>query len=194
MSSDDAGVNCADIANAPAILLTPRVRLETACVSHAAAFCEGVQASVSALIYVAWSLRLNDFAWAHRFCESDARSAAAGEDLAFHAFEIESDAWVGRIDVHTIDFDARRGEIGYVGDLRRAGRGLMREAVCAVIDLCFRLGFERVEAMSDVRNDRALHFAEILGMTREGVLRHHELDLQGKPCNMALYAVLRPAA
>lgn len=187
-------MNSTDLAKAPAVLFAPRVRLERACVAHAAAFCEGVQASVSALGYVEWSLRLNDFAWAHRFCESDARSAAAGEDLVFHAFEIEGDAWVGRIDVHTIDFDARRGEVGYVGDLRRAGRGLMREAVCAVIDLCFRLGFERVEAMSDVRNDRALHFAETLGMTCEGVLRHHELDLQAKPCDMALYAVLRPAA
>ena len=187
-------MNCTDLANAPAVLNAPRVRLERACLAHAAAFCEGVQASVSTLTYVAWSLHLNDLLWAQYFCDRDARSAEAGKDLAFHAFEIEGDAWVGRIDVHTIDFDARRGEVGYVGDLRRAGRGLMREAVCAVIDLCFRLGFERVEAMSDVRNDRALHFAETLGMTCEGVLRHHELDLQGKACDMALYAVLRPAA
>lgn len=68
----------------------------------------------------------------------------------------------------------------------------MREAALAVIALCFRLGFERIEAMSDARNSRALHFAERLGMAREGVLRHHERDPQGQPCDMVLYAILNP--
>ncbi|MBC8057229.1 MAG: GNAT family N-acetyltransferase [Rhizobiales bacterium] len=180
-----------DLTTAPATLLAPRVRLEIPRPEHAAAFCEGVAASMPALTYVAWSLRLRDLAWALRFCQDDARSAAAGEDLAFHVFEIEGDGWVGRIDVHTIDFAAARGEVGYVGNARCAGRGLMREAVLAVIDLCFRLGFERIEAMSDARNMRALHFAESLGMAREGLLRRHERDPQGEFCDMVLYATLR---
>lgn len=183
-----------DLTTAPSTLLTTRVRLETPRAEHAAAFCEGVAASMSTLTYVAWSLRLRDLAWALRFCEDDARSAAAGEDLAFHVFEICSGAWVGRIDVHTIDFAAARGEIGYVGNARHAGRGLMRQAALAVIALCFRLGFERIEAMSDARNTRALHFAESLGMAREGLLRRHERDPQGEFCDMVLYAALNPRA
>ena len=183
-----------DLTAAPSTLLAARVRLEIPRAEHAAAFCEGVAASMPALTYVAWSLRLRDLVWALCFCEDDARSAAAGKDLAFHVFEIEGGAWVGRIDVHTIDFAAARGEIGYVGNLRHAGRGLMREAVLAVIGLCFRLGFERIEAMSDARNARALHFAQSLGMTREGLLRRHERDPQGEFCDMVLYASLNPGA
>ena len=49
------------------------------------------------------------------------------------------------------------------------GRGLMREAVCAVIGMCFDLGFERIEAMSDARNARALHFADSLGLLQRAL-------------------------
>ena len=67
----------------------------------------------------------------------------------------------------------------------------MREASLAVIELCFRLGFERIEAMSDARNTRALQFAERLGMAREGVLRRHERDAHGQFCDMVLYAMVK---
>jgi RimJ/RimL family protein N-acetyltransferase len=182
-----------DLTRAPALLQTPRLRLEAPCPAHAAAFAEGVAASRAALGFVAWGLQPRDEAWALRFCEDDARSRAAGLDLAFHVFSLDGGAWVGRVDVHSIDFAAARGEIGYVGDVRQAGRGLMREAVRAVIGLCFDLGFERIEAMSDARNARALHFADSLGLLqREGVLRRHERDLQGLPCDMVLWAALNP--
>ena len=69
-------------------------------------------------------------------------------------------------------------------------QGPGRVAVLAVIALCFRLGFQRIEAMSDARNARALHFADSLGMAREGLLRHHERDPQGEFCDMVLYAAL----
>ena len=179
-----------DLKTAPNLLHTGRVRLETPRPDHAAAFADGVAASMPGLAYVAWGLRPRDVDWARRFCEDDARGVAAGEDLVFHVFEIEDGGWVGRIDVHTINFEASRGEIGYVGDVRRAGRGLMREAVLAVIELCLRLGFERIEAMSDARNTRALEFAETLGMQREGVLRRHERDAHGALCDMVLYAIV----
>jgi [ribosomal protein S5]-alanine N-acetyltransferase len=78
---------------------------------------------------------------------------------------------------------------GCVGDVRRAGQGLMREAAPAVIELCFSLGLQRIEAMSDARNTRALRFAQALGMQYEGLLRRHERDPQGALCDMALYAI-----
>jgi RimJ/RimL family protein N-acetyltransferase len=181
-----------DIRAAPATLHTPRLRLQAPQAdAHAVAFAEGVAASMPSLAFVNWGLRPRDVAWARRFCEDDARSRAAGEDLAFHVFALADHGWVGRIDVHSIAFAAARGEIGYVADQRRAGRGLMHEAVRAVMALCFSLGFERLEAMSDARNRRALHFAAALGLQREGVLRHHERDPHGAPCDMVLYAMLR---
>jgi RimJ/RimL family protein N-acetyltransferase len=179
-----------DLKPAPKLLLTERLRLETPRVEHAEAFAAGVQVSMHQLTYVVWGAKPRDLEWARRFCEGDARSVAAGEDLVFHVFTLADGAWVGRIDVHTIDFDDARGEIGYVGDARHAGRGLMREAALAVIRLCFDIGFQRIEALSDVRNARALHFAEALGMQREGTLRRHERDPQGRMCDQAIYALV----
>ncbi|MDO9283430.1 MAG: GNAT family protein [Aquabacterium sp.] len=181
-----------DLKTAPERLHTPRLRLEAACAAHAQPFADGLAASMGSLGYVAWGLRPRDVEWARRFCEDDARSRAEGLDLAFHVFALADGGWVGRIDVHTIDFKAARGEIGYVGHQQRSGQGLMREATRAVIDLCFALGFERIEAMSDARNLRALHFAEALGLQREGVMRRHERDVQGQFCDMVLYARLNP--
>ena len=182
-----------DLTTAPLALDTPRLTLAAPQQARAAAFAEGVAASQAALGFVGWGLRPRDLAWAQGFCQRDADSRAAGLDLAFHVFTRDSGAWAGRIDVHSIDFDAARGEIGYVGDVRLSGRGLMREAVLAVITLCFDLGFERIEAMSDARNARALHFADSLGLLqREGILRRHERDLQGEPCDMVLWAALNP--
>lgn len=179
-----------DLTLAPKILLTERLRLEVPRTEHAPAFAAGVQASMHALAYVTWGVKPRDLDWARRFCEGDACSVGAGEDLVFHVFALADGVWVGRIDVHTIDFDDARGEIGYVGDARLAGRGLMREAALAVIRLCFELGFQRIEALSDVRNARALRFAEALGMQREGTLRRHERDPQGRMCDQALYAIV----
>jgi RimJ/RimL family protein N-acetyltransferase len=178
-----------DLAPAPQLLLTERTRLEVPSADHAEAFSAGVLASAGGLDYVNWGHK-RDVDWARRFCEDDARSVAAGEDLVFHVFALADGGWVGRIDVHTIAFRHARGEIGYVGDSRRTGQGLMREAALAVIGLCFDLGFQRIEALSDVRNLRALRFAEALGMQREGTLRRHERDGEGRLYDEAIFAVL----
>jgi RimJ/RimL family protein N-acetyltransferase len=183
-----APVKYLDLAAAPKSLSTEHVLLESARSDHAAAFAEGVAASMSNLTYVEWK---GGAEWAAEFSEHDERNVAAGKYLVFHVFEKADGGWVGRIDIHTIDFDACRGEIGYVGDQRRAGRGLMREAALAVIECCFALGFERIEAMSDSRNARALDFAVALGMQREGLLRRHERDPRGELCDMVLFARLR---
>lgn len=179
-----------DLAAVPARLDGERVWLEVPRTEHAAAFLGGVLASMPALLYVAW--RPDGLAWAERFCADDARCVAEGRDLAWHVFARDDGGWAGRIDVHTLDRDALRGEIGYVGHAARAGQGLMREAVGLVIAACWQMGFQRIEAMSDARNTRALRFAEACGLQFEGVLHRHERDPQGALCDMAVYAALNP--
>ena len=68
----------------------------------------------------------------------------------------------------------------------------MREAALAVIELGFRFGFERIEAMSDARHTCVARLPKPLGTQRKGLLRRHERDPQGQLCNMVLYAVLKP--
>lgn len=73
-----------------------------------------------------------------------------------------------------LEYDAqnRRAEIGYV--LARAywGKGLMHQALTALVDFAFTtLTLNRIEADVDPRNAASLRLLERLGFQREGLLR-----------------------
>ena len=178
---------------APRSWCTARLRLESPRQEHAAAFLESLLRSLPALRFVGWGQVERDLAWAERFCLGGAQIVENGEGLIFNAFTLDDHRYVGRIDLHTFDFEAPRCEIGYVGDTELAGQGLMREAVLAVVAMGFSIGLARIHALSDARNDRALHFAQTLGMQREGLLRAFERDAQGELCDMVMFAAYNPA-
>lgn len=184
-------MNAMSLRSAPATLRTARLRLELPRVDHAAVVMESVNASLHALRFIGWGQAAFDPDRAQRFCERDAALVAAGECLIYFAFEQEGGAFVGNLDLHSFDFDVPRCQIGYVGDSRCAGRGLMHEAAAALLQLAFELGVERVEAYCDVRNGRSIRFAEQLGMRREGVARSSSRDPQGELCDEQVLARLR---
>jgi RimJ/RimL family protein N-acetyltransferase len=186
------GLNVSALRLAVRALQTPRLELRTPRVADAAAFVAAMNASLAEWRFVEFAQAPRDLTWAERFCEGDVQWVADGEALIFNVFERASGTFVGRIDLHTLDLPSCRAEMGYVGDARLAGRGLMREAALAVIEFAFGLGFERIEAMSDVRNERAVRFALGLGFEREGLLRRHERDPWGELCDMVLLARLKP--
>jgi RimJ/RimL family protein N-acetyltransferase len=183
-----AGLDQLALLAAPRALQTSRLVLESPRIEHAQAFADLLNASVGSWNFINWGLVPRDLVWAHAFCAHGAEIVAGGEDLIFNVFEANGGACIGRIDLHSFDFEAPRCEIGYVGDPRVSGQGLMREAVEAVIGLGFSLGLARIEAFSDVRNERAIHFAQGLGFEREGVVRHRERDPQGELCSQVLMA------
>lgn len=185
-------MKAADLPATARDLRSERLRLELPRVDHATAFLDSLNHSLPALRFISWAQQWRDPAWALEFCKHDAAVIARGEAVVFHAFEVDGGHYVGRIDLHTFDFEAPRCEIGYVADMRRQGRGLMREAALAVIDHGFAIGLARVHALSDVRNLRALHFAATLGMQREGVLRGFERDAHGALCDMVMFAAYNP--
>lgn len=152
---------------------------------------DSINASLPTLRFVRWGQRPFDDEDARRFCEADAEQVAAGQCLIYFAFERESGRFVGNLDLHTFDFGVPRCQIGYVGDTRMAGRGLMREGALGVLDLAFRMGVERVEAWCDLRNARSIHFAQTLGLQYEGLMRGVERDAQGQLCDQVLLARLK---
>ncbi len=176
---------------APHTLHTPNLRLEQPRAEHAAAVMDGVNASLPELRYIGWGQGAFDVQRALRFCEHDRALVAAGECLIYFAFERVGGAFVGNLDLHSFAFEVPRCEIGYVGDVRRAGRGLMFEAATEVLRLGFALGVLRIEARCDARNLRSIRFAERLGMRREGRLRSYARDPQGGLCDDVVLALLR---
>ena len=155
------------------------------------AVLESVNASLPGLRFVEWAQHAVDRIWADAFSQRGAQFVATGEALIFYAFDRDDNSFVGIVDLHTFDFGVPCCQIGYVGDARRAGRGLMREATLAVIDLGFGLGLCRIEAWCDVRNARSIRFAECLGMQREGVRRSAERDAYGNPCDQLVLSCSR---
>jgi RimJ/RimL family protein N-acetyltransferase len=187
----------ADLLRAPPALLTPRLKLESPRLEHAAAVMEAINASLPTLRFIDWTQQAIDGVWADAFARRGMHFVEDGESIIYYAFTREAGdprgAFVGHLDLHNFDFEAPRCEIGYVADARQAGKGLMREAALALADLAFRLGIVRIEALTDARNARALYFAEqALGFRREGVLRAHRRDVDGELCDEVVFALLHP--
>ena len=179
-----------DLQQAPATLLTPHLELVRPRGEHAEAVRESVNASLSALQHVRWAQQPFSQADAQRFCQADIDRVEAGECLIYFAFERNTRQFVGNLDLHSFDFAVPSCQIGYVGDARWAGKGLMREAAMRLIDLAFSLGVQRLEARCDLRNTRSIHFAQGLGLHYEGLLRGAARDPQGKLCDEVLLARL----
>lgn len=82
-------------------------------------------------------------------------------------------------------------ELGYVLSRSYWGRGLMPEAVRAMIRFGFqRMDLNRIEARCIAKNTASARVMEKAGMTREGTLRESEL-IKGAFRDMKRYSILR---
>ena len=82
------------------------------------------------------------------------------------------------------------GEVGYVLHPDYWGRGIVAEALNAVIGFAFTHGLNRVEAVHAVENRASGRVMEKAGMTCEGLLRKR-YSLQGEYRDMKMYSILR---
>ena len=175
---------------APRELRTRRLLLQAPRPDHAPALLDSINTSFHTLGFINFGQSAWDQARAERHLSEGLAMVERGEYLVYFAFRLDNGAYVGRIDLHSFDFDTPRGEVGYVGDVRQAGQGLMREAVLAVMGLGFELGLQRIQALSESANARALQFAQAVGFRQEGVLRHFERDAQGQLGEQVMFAML----
>ena len=184
-----------DLSLAPTQLSTPALDLHAPRPEFGPLFVESLNLSLPGLRFIGWAQAARSLDWGQRFMQHGQELIGSGDCLIYYAFERANGAYVGRIDLHSWDFDVPRCEVGYVGDVRSAGRGLMREAVLSCVELAFALGAARVQALSESDNLRALHFAEhALGFKREGDLRHYERDAQGRLGVQVMFAAYNPSA
>lgn len=88
----------------------------------------------------------------------------------------DDDRVVGTCTLARIDAKNRRAEIGYALNRQQWGRGLMKEALTALLDHAFdTLALHRIEADVDPRNAASIALLETLGFEREGYLRERWL-------------------
>ena len=103
----------------------------------------------------------------------------------------ETGSVIGNIAAVKVFEEAEAAEIGYCMGRAFWGRGIMPEALRAVMDYLFdTVGLNRIEAHHDVNNPKSGRVMEKAGMKREGVRRGGGKNNQGI-CDVAGYALLR---
>jgi len=101
------------------------------------------------------------------------REIRADEGYAFFVFEREHGALIGGITLAHVKRGVTQScSMGYWAGERYAGRGLMGDAVRAVIPFCFgTLGLNRIEAATLPHNERSIRLLKRVGFTEEGFAR-----------------------
>jgi len=127
---------------------------------------------------------------AHERIAADRRELAAGDHLRLGVVLREGGPIVGTCSLFALHEASRRAELGYALAVEQQGRGLMHEALVAVLDWAFGpLALHRLEADADPRNLPSLRTLERLGFTREGTLRERWI-VAGEISDTAMYGLL----
>jgi RimJ/RimL family protein N-acetyltransferase len=138
-------------------------------------------------------------AQALRLIEGDREALAGRRDLRLGLALSDSGRIVGTLSLYKIDAGCRRAEIGYALAPAQQGRGLMHEALSAVVGLAFdhRAGtpfddllLNRLEADIDPRNAASAQSLTRLGFQLEGLLRER-WQVAGEVSDSGIYGLLR---
>jgi RimJ/RimL family protein N-acetyltransferase len=100
--------------------------------------------------------------------------------------------FVGVCSFFNIKWDDETGEIGYWLNPKYSCQGFMTEAVNAVSDKFFNIGFKRIVILANPENVASVRVAEKCGFKREGILRSYDfLPTLNKREDIALYAKIK---
>lgn len=103
----------------------------------------------------------------------------------------ETDEVIGNISVVQLDEGIESADIGYSLGKAFWGKGIMPEALKAVINFLFdEVGLNRIAAGHDVNNPKSGRVMEKAGMKKEGVLRQAGKNNTGI-CDVVHYSILK---
>lgn len=171
-------------------LETPSLRLRPLVLSDAEAM-HGIYADPETMKY--WSSEpVEDLDGTRRRVQADLDAAADGS-MAFWAITLKGeDKAIGKCVLLHYSPTNRRAEVGYVLNRQYWGKGLMLEAMQALIGHAFDdLGLHRLEADTDPENAASLRLLERLGFQREGLFRER-WDVYGKWQDSVMLGLLKP--
>lgn len=109
---------------------------------------------------------------AEEMLAADFEWVKSGEALCWGIALPETNQLIGKISLYLFSRQNRRAETGYILNRTFWGRGLMSEALAAVLEYAFgELGMHRIEADVDPDHAASLALLKKFGFVREGVLR-----------------------
>jgi len=192
MSERDSGGAMAGLTVEKVTLKGPRVRLEPL---EEARHREGLAAAIAdgdlsaiAVTTVPQPRELAEF-----FAAAES-AFAAGRELAFATVDLEADKVVGSTRFRMIEAAHRRVEIGFTFIAASYQRTHVNsEAKLLMLEHAFGTWkVNRVELLTDVRNERSRAAIARIGAQQEGVLRSHMVMPGGRIRDSAIYSISRP--
>jgi RimJ/RimL family protein N-acetyltransferase len=182
----------APLPDLPDRLETERLLLRTPVPGDGAEMNAAIRESFETLrVWMRWADHVPEVEETEERCRNGHDAFHAREHLPFLLICKADGAFVGRCDLHFVDLEVPKFEIGYWLRTRYGGQGYMTEAVRAVTRCAFEmLGARRVEIRCDPRNLRSRRVAEKAGYRLEARLRDEQIAPDGKPRDTLIYALL----
>lgn len=177
----------------PEALHGSRVLLRPLDIDDAAAVWEAIEESRARLReWLPWVNQIRTLE-DERTAIADMRSQwSTRKSLIFGIFDHVPRRYLGSSSLEGTNWTIRAFEIGYWIRTSAEGCGYVSEAVQLLTRLAFdRLGASRVEIRADPRNTRSWRVPERLGFHVEGTLRCSRADVDGKPSDRRIYALIQ---
>lgn len=103
-----------------------------------------------------------------------------------------SDETIGDICVGELFESKECCEMGYVLSKKHWGKGIMTEALKAVIDYLFtKVGVHRIQALHHIDNPASGKVMVKSGMKYEGTLRKYDKTNMGDWCDLPIYSIIK---
>jgi len=180
------------------VLLTPRLRLRAPQPGDEHAAHANWAQDGAVLTYLGWRSRA-DLAQTRAQLEWDQARWLKRSAFTWMVVEpgsTQSPTPVGMVQLvaQRLDAPPHHLRLGFLMARSHWGRGLMREAVAAVVDEAFSQSHVwRIDALCDIDNHASARLLHALGFVHEGILRRHTLhpNLSDEPRDVASFAVAR---
>jgi len=174
----------------PEEIETDRLTIRVAKPGDGAVFNKAIVSSLSDLeTWLAWVTPAPTLEQSEDACRKAYGRFLLNEDLMAFFFLKETNELIGGSGLHDADWGKRHFEIGYWGNTKFGGQGLISEGVKALAGYALNeLNAARVFLTTDEKNIKSWKLAERAGFEYEGTLRNDRFGIDGKLRNTKVYS------
>jgi RimJ/RimL family protein N-acetyltransferase len=138
-----------------------------------------------------WAIQTPSIEASEAFCRNGVENFAARRDFPFLFVLQETGTVVGCGGIHRPQWSSATFDIGWWGRTPYLGRGLITEAVQALLQFAFSdLRARRVQAIVDEMNGKSRRLCERVGLTLEHTQRDCGTDVDAGSRNLQIYALM----